>query len=89
MAFSPAARAWRDGGGDPAARLLLLCADPLDTLDREGGPATFLGNRTEPMATSGQLLVPRLVCTENSDSDIMVMQSAKDRVGVDTSSSLN
>ena len=55
MAFSPAARAWRDGGGDPAARLLLLRADPLDTLDRESGPATFLGDRTEPMATSGQL----------------------------------
>jgi hypothetical protein len=30
-----------------------------------------------------------LVCTENSNSDIMVMQSAKDRVGMDTSSSLN
>jgi hypothetical protein len=44
MAFSPAARAWRDGGGDPAARLLLLRADPLDTLDRESGPATFLGD---------------------------------------------
>ena len=29
------------------------------------------------------------VCTENSNSDIMVMQSAKDRVGMDTSSSLN
>ena len=29
------------------------------------------------------------VCTENSSSDIMVMQSAKDRVGMDTSSSLN
>jgi hypothetical protein len=28
-------------------------------------------------------------CTENSNSDIMVMQSAKDRVGMDTSSSLN
>jgi hypothetical protein len=44
MAFSPAARAWRDGGGDPAARLLFLRADPLDTLDRESGPATFLGD---------------------------------------------
>jgi hypothetical protein len=31
----------------------------------------------------------KLVCTENSNSDIMVMQSAKDRVGMDTSSSLN
>jgi len=30
-----------------------------------------------------------VVCTENSNSDIMVMQSAKDRVGMDTSSSLN
>ena len=30
-----------------------------------------------------------IVCTENSSSDIMVMQSAKDRVGMDTSSSLN
>src|SRR6516164_11908 len=29
------------------------------------------------------------VCTENSNSDIMVMQSTKDRVGMDTSSSLN
>ena len=29
------------------------------------------------------------VCTENSNSDIMVMQSAKDRLGMDTSSSLN
>src|SRR5947208_739032 len=29
------------------------------------------------------------VCTENSNSDIMVMQSAKDRVGMDTSGSLN
>jgi hypothetical protein len=29
------------------------------------------------------------VCAENSNSDIMVMQSAKDRVGMDTSSSLN
>jgi hypothetical protein len=29
------------------------------------------------------------VCTENSNSDIMVIQSAKDRVGMDTSSSLN
>ena len=29
------------------------------------------------------------VCTENSSSDIMVMQSAKDRMGMDTSSSLN
>ena len=29
------------------------------------------------------------VCTENSNSDIMVMQSAKDRVGMDTASSLN
>ena len=29
------------------------------------------------------------VCTENSNSDIMVMQSAEDRVGMDTSSSLN
>jgi predicted neuraminidase len=29
------------------------------------------------------------VCTENSNSNIMVMQSAKDRVGMDTSSSLN
>jgi hypothetical protein len=29
------------------------------------------------------------VCTENSNADIMVMQSAKDRVGMDTSSSLN
>jgi hypothetical protein len=27
-----------------------------------------------------------VVCTENSNSDIMVMQSAKDRVGMDTSS---
>jgi len=44
MAFSPAARAWRSGGGDPAARLLLLRAGPLDTLDRESGPATFLGD---------------------------------------------
>jgi len=59
MAFSRAARAWRDGGGDAAARLLLIRADPLDTLDRESGPATFLGNRTEPMATSGQLLVSK------------------------------
>jgi hypothetical protein len=56
MAFSPAARAWRDGSGDPAARLLLLRADPLDTLDRESGSAAFLGDRTEPMATSGELL---------------------------------
>ena len=32
---------------------------------------------------------PARVCTENSNSDIMVMQSAKDRVGMDTSSSLN
>ena len=32
---------------------------------------------------------PIPVCTENSNSDIMVMQSAKDRVGMDTSSSLN
>jgi hypothetical protein len=30
-----------------------------------------------------------VVCTENSNSDIMVMQSAKDRVGMDTASSLN
>jgi len=30
-----------------------------------------------------------VVCTENSNSNIMVMQSAKDRVGMDTSSSLN
>ena len=30
-----------------------------------------------------------VVCTENSNSDIMVMQPAKDRVGVDASSSLN
>jgi hypothetical protein len=44
MAFSPAARASRDGGGDPAARLLLLRTDPLDTLDRESRPATFLGD---------------------------------------------
>ncbi len=29
------------------------------------------------------------VYTENSNSDIMVMQSAKDRVGMDTSGSLN
>jgi hypothetical protein len=29
------------------------------------------------------------VCTENSNSDITVMQSAKDRVAMDTSSSLN
>jgi hypothetical protein len=35
----------------------------------------------------GSLDLP--VCTENSNSDIMVMQSAKDRVGMDTSSSLN
>ena len=55
MAFSPAARAWRDGGGDPAARLLLLRADPVDTLDRESGPATFLGDCTEP----DQLLVSK------------------------------
>jgi len=34
----------RDGGGDPAARLLVLRADPLDTFDRESGPATFLGD---------------------------------------------
>ena len=34
-------------------------------------------------------LMLALVCTENSNSDIMVMQSAKDRVGMDTSSSLN
>ena len=32
---------------------------------------------------------PRPVRTENSNSDIMVMQSTKDRVGMDTSSSLN
>jgi hypothetical protein len=44
MAFSPAARAWRDGSGDPAARLLFLRIDPLDTLDRESGLATFLGD---------------------------------------------
>jgi hypothetical protein len=29
------------------------------------------------------------VCTENSNPNIMVMQSAKDRVGMDTSGSLN
>ena len=29
------------------------------------------------------------VCTENSNSNIMVMQSAKDRVGMDASSSLS
>jgi hypothetical protein len=29
------------------------------------------------------------VCTENSNSNIMVMQSTKDRVAMDTSSSLN
>jgi len=34
----------RYGGGDPAARLLVLRADPLDTFDRESGPATFLGD---------------------------------------------
>jgi hypothetical protein len=27
---------------DPAAPLLLVCTDPLDTLDRESGPGTFL-----------------------------------------------
>jgi hypothetical protein len=32
---------------------------------------------------------PCVVYTENSNSNIMVMQSAKDRVGMDTSSSLN
>ena len=58
MALSPA-RAWRDGGGDTAVRLLHLRADPLDTLDRESGPANFLGDRTDPMATSGQLLVSK------------------------------
>ena len=50
----------------------------------------------ENMALRHQLMVLRRqvrgrvrVCTENSNSDIMVMQSAKDRVGMDTSSSLN
>jgi hypothetical protein len=32
---------------------------------------------------------PKVVCTENSNSNITVMQSAKDRVAMDTSSSLN
>jgi hypothetical protein len=43
------------------------------------------------MAVSGRdmLRLATPVCTENSNSDIMVMQSAKDRVGMDTSSSLN
>jgi 3,4-dihydroxy 2-butanone 4-phosphate synthase / GTP cyclohydrolase II len=40
--------------------------------------------------TSGIVCAPLTpVCTENSNPNIMVMQSAKDRVGMDTSSSLN
>ena len=43
--------------------------------------------RHHEYATLEHLLLA--VCTENSNSNIMVMQSAKDRVGMDTSSSLN
>ena len=48
---------------------------------------TAAGSRDSSAAASAQYFAP--VCTENSNSDIMVMQSAKDRVGMDTSSSLN
>ena len=48
-----------------------------------------LKNSTRLMIELIQLGRRKPVCTENSSSDIMVMQSAKDRVGMDTSSSLN
>jgi hypothetical protein len=41
------------------------------------------------LLTSGWAILMVAVRTENSNSDITVMQSAKDRVGMDTSRSLN
>ena len=67
-----------------------------------GVPATLLGSildveashlalsKTENMSDRLVFKPVRLpVCTENSNSDIMVMQSTENRVGVDTAGSLN
>jgi hypothetical protein len=76
----------------PVAEARVLC-DSLgashSSADAPGGVAcAWVSDDTCFIILPDDELAP-VVCTENSNSDIMVMQSAEDRVGMDTSSSLN
>jgi hypothetical protein len=71
-----------DGFSDTSKLHIWLSLRTLDAIEAIGQPGELI------IDVAGRAFDIR-VCTENSNSDIMVMQSAKDRVGMDTSSSLN
>ena len=75
--------------GEPAMIVSLRVAAVAGLMAVASTPVMAQTTGTLPAQPPPYGVAPPPVCTENSNSDIMVMQSTKDRVGMDTSSSLN